>query len=224
MLWKTPEGWTFLFPNLEIISGLSLQLSGITRLGSNLRSRGAPLRKLSVEAVETGGSTTQEFDIFNPTEEHRQLRDMVRSFVEKEVDPQALEYNRDEKFNMDLFRRLGELGMLGITVSADYGGSGMDAAAACIVHEELSAADPAFCLSYLGEKLGLGLGLRFGRSMGAWGVTNINWPGLSEAHRVRVILVFSPKLADIYYLFICMYTTVWQTTFFVILACITGKG
>ena len=41
-----------------------------------------------------------------------------------------------------------------MTVSPEYGGSGMDASAACIVHEELSAADPAFCLSYLGKYSG----------------------------------------------------------------------
>jgi isovaleryl-CoA dehydrogenase len=88
-------------------------------------------------------------DIFNPSSEHRQLRDMVRSFAENEVDPQAMEFNREEKFNRPLFRKAGELGLHGITVPEEYGGSGMDAAAACIVHEELSAADPAFCLSYL---------------------------------------------------------------------------
>ena len=74
---------------------------------------------------------------------------MVASFTAAEVEPQALEYNRDERFNHALFRRCGELGLLGVTVDPEYGGSGMDATAACIVHEELSASDPAFCLSYL---------------------------------------------------------------------------
>ena len=74
---------------------------------------------------------------------------MVRNFTEEEVDPQALEHNRNEEFNLPLFRKLGELGLLGITVPEEYGGSGMDAVAACVAHEELSAADPAFCLSYL---------------------------------------------------------------------------
>lgn len=59
--------------------------------------------------------------------------------------------NSEEKFNADIFKQLGELGLLGVTVPLEYGGSGMDATAACIVHEELSAADPACCLSYLGE-------------------------------------------------------------------------
>lgn len=74
---------------------------------------------------------------------------MVRTFAENEVDPQAIEFNREEKFNRPLFKKAGDLGLHGITVPEEYGGSGMDAAAACIVHEELSAADPAFCLSYL---------------------------------------------------------------------------
>lgn len=66
----------------------------------------------------------------------------------------------EEKFNADVFRRLGELGLLGVTVPPEYGGSGMDASAACIIHEELSAADPACCLSYLGKNSLLGPVLR----------------------------------------------------------------
>ena len=57
------------------------------------------------------------------------------------------------QFNLPLFRKLGELGLLGLTAPPEYGGSGMDAAAAAIAHEELSAADPAFCLSYLAHAL-----------------------------------------------------------------------
>jgi isovaleryl-CoA dehydrogenase len=61
-----------------------------------------------------------------------------REFVESEVDPQALQYNREEKFNVDLFRKLGNLGLFGITVPAEYGGSGMDAVAAVIAHGKRS--------------------------------------------------------------------------------------
>ena len=50
---------------------------------------------------------TAGFDIANPTEEHRMLRDMVRNFVLEEVEPQALEHDRLERFNSDLFRKLG---------------------------------------------------------------------------------------------------------------------
>ena len=92
-------------------------------------------------------------DIFNPSEEHRQLRDMVRGFTQDRVEPQALEFNRREEFNMPLFRELGEIGLLGVTVPVDYGGSGMDASAACIIHEELASSDPAFCPSYLAHSM-----------------------------------------------------------------------
>jgi isovaleryl-CoA dehydrogenase len=74
---------------------------------------------------------------------------MVQDFTRNEVEPQALQYNREERFNRALFERAGELGLLGVTVDPEYGGAGMDATAACIVHEELSYSDPAFCLSYL---------------------------------------------------------------------------
>lgn len=95
----------------------------------------------------------QDFDLFNPTEEHKMLRQTVRDFVREEVEPQALEYDRKEKFNLELMRKLGSLGLLGITVPEEYGGSGMDPAAAVIVHEELSASDPGFTLAYLAHSM-----------------------------------------------------------------------
>lgn len=85
----------------------------------------------------TAKSGIAQLNLFNPTDEHQALREMLRSFVESEVDPQALEFNRKEKFNVDLFRKLGGLGLLGITVETEYGGSGMDAVAAVIAHGTL---------------------------------------------------------------------------------------
>ena len=93
------------------------------------------------------------FDLFNPSEEHKMLRQTVRDFVKEEVEPQALECDRKEKFNYPLFKKLGSLGLLGITVPEEYGGSGMDPVAAVIVHEELSASDPGFCLAYLAHAM-----------------------------------------------------------------------
>ena len=95
------------------------------------------------------GSDWQSIDLANPTEEHAMLRGMIRSFVSEEVEPQALEYDKFEKFNQALFRKLGDYGLLGISVPEDYGGSGMDATAVAIVNEELSYSDPGFCLAYL---------------------------------------------------------------------------
>lgn len=95
----------------------------------------------------------QDFDLSNPTEEHLMLRKTVRDFVVAEVEPQAAEYDRKEQFNLPLFRKLGDLGLLGITVSDTYGGSGMDTVAAVIANEELSASDPGFCLAYLAHSM-----------------------------------------------------------------------
>ena len=92
-------------------------------------------------------------DIANPSEEHQMLRDMVRDFVKEHVEPQALEFDRDEKFNLELLRSLGELGLLGITASEEFGGAGLDAVATVIVHEELSASDPGFALAYLAHAM-----------------------------------------------------------------------
>lgn len=96
---------------------------------------------------------TRVGDIFTPTDEHASLRKTCREFVEKEVEPQALEWNRKEQFNQELFRKLGDLGLLGITADTNHGGSGMDATAVVIAHEEISASDPAFCLSFLAHSL-----------------------------------------------------------------------
>ena len=74
-------------------------------------------------------------DIANPSDEHQMLREMVRDFVSEFVEPQALEYDRDEKFNLELLKSLGEMGLLGITAGEEYGGAGLDAVATVIVHE-----------------------------------------------------------------------------------------
>lgn len=53
---------------------------------------------------------------FKTSQEHLMLRESVRSFTETEIDPQAIEFNRVEKFNRPLFNKCGELGLLGVTV------------------------------------------------------------------------------------------------------------
>ena len=98
-------------------------------------------------------SEVAAFDLFNPTDEHSMLRRTLREFVEREVEPQALESDRTETFNVPLFRKLGEMGLLGITVSADDGGAGMDPIATVLVHEELSSSDSGLCLAYLAHTL-----------------------------------------------------------------------
>lgn len=99
------------------------------------------------------GLNYKELDIYNPTEEHKMLRETLRSFTQTEIEPQAHEFDRKEMFNLPLFQKVGELGLLGITVPEDYGGAGLDATAAVLVHEEMSASDPGFCLAYLAHSM-----------------------------------------------------------------------
>ena len=93
------------------------------------------------------------FDLQNPTEEHALLRKMVRDLVRDVVEPQAEEHDQSGSLNVELMRRCGELGLLGITVPAEAGGAGMDAVAATLVHHELAKSDPGFCLAYLAHSM-----------------------------------------------------------------------
>jgi isovaleryl-CoA dehydrogenase len=92
-------------------------------------------------------------DLFNPTEEHLMLRQVVADFTTKEVEPQAEAHDQEGTLNTELFARCAELGLLGVTVPAEDGGGGMDAVAAVIVHHELSKSDPGFCLAYLAHSM-----------------------------------------------------------------------
>jgi isovaleryl-CoA dehydrogenase len=81
------------------------------------------------------------------------LRDMMRTFTQEHIEPQAEEYDEKGVLNQALFRQLGELGLLGITIPAEDGGAGMDSTAAVIVHEEMSRSDPGFTLAYLAHSM-----------------------------------------------------------------------
>jgi isovaleryl-CoA dehydrogenase len=78
---------------------------------------------------------------------------MVAEFTRNEVEPQAARHDELGVLNMELFRQLGELGLLGITIPEEDGGAGMDTTAAVIVHHELSKSAPGFCLAYLAHSM-----------------------------------------------------------------------
>ncbi len=92
-------------------------------------------------------------DLENPTEEHRMIRQMCRDFARTVLEPQADEQDRKGSLNVALMRRVGELGLCGITIPAEDGGAGLDASAAVIVHHELSKSDPGFTLAYLAHAM-----------------------------------------------------------------------
>ena len=93
------------------------------------------------------------FDLFAPTPEHALLAATLREFVRREVEPQAAEHDRNETFNLALYHKAGELGLLGVTLPEDLGGAGMDAVAAVQVTEALSTSDPGFALSVMAHSI-----------------------------------------------------------------------
>lgn len=94
-----------------------------------------------------------DFDLENPTEEHKLLREMVRDFTKDVIEPQAEQHDQSGELNVELMRRCGELGLLGITVPSEWGGAGMDCLGAVIVHHEFSKSDPGFALAYLAHSM-----------------------------------------------------------------------
>ncbi|HXV36739.1 MAG TPA: acyl-CoA dehydrogenase family protein, partial [Myxococcota bacterium] len=94
-------------------------------------------------------SDWRRFDLFAPTPQHALLADTLREFVSREVEPQAAEHDRSERFNLALFRRAGALGLLGVTIREEYGGSDLGATAAVQIFEAVSRSDPGFALAML---------------------------------------------------------------------------
>jgi isovaleryl-CoA dehydrogenase len=76
------------------------------------------------------------------------LRDAVHDFAQSEIAPRAAEIDRTDQFPMDLWRKLGDLGVLGITVPEEYGGSDMGYLAHIVAMEEISRASASVGLSY----------------------------------------------------------------------------
>ncbi len=76
------------------------------------------------------------------------LRDAVREFAQAEIAPLAHDTDKNDQFPMHLWRKMGELGVLGITVEEEYGGAGMGYLAHMIAMEEISRASASIGLSY----------------------------------------------------------------------------
>jgi alkylation response protein AidB-like acyl-CoA dehydrogenase len=124
---------------------------------------------------------------FEPTESQRKLVEMVRDFCVREVKPHAAEWDREERFPAEVVSQLGELGLLGMAVPDELGGSALDTASIALVIEEIARWDGSLALTVASHN-GLGTShiLRFGndeqrkrfipeiasgKRLAAWGLT-----------------------------------------------------
>ncbi|MCY1023175.1 acyl-CoA dehydrogenase family protein [Pyxidicoccus sp. MSG2] len=124
---------------------------------------------------------------FELPESHRALQSSLRDFCERRVKPYARDWDKDEKFPMEVVRELGQLGVLGMLVTEEYGGAAMDSLAVAVAVEELARYDGSLALTVASHN-GLGTShlrifgtdaqrkkflpkLATGEYLGAWGLT-----------------------------------------------------
>jgi alkylation response protein AidB-like acyl-CoA dehydrogenase len=121
------------------------------------------------------------------TENQRMVKDLARSFAEKEIKPLVREFDESQEFPHEIFRKLGEVGFLGAVIPEEYGGAAMTALDFVVLMEEISAVDPSvalglaahngLCASHIylfgnEEQRSKYLpGLCNGEKLGAWGLT-----------------------------------------------------
>jgi alkylation response protein AidB-like acyl-CoA dehydrogenase len=98
-----------------------------------------------------------------PSEHHALLRKSVREFARAEIAPHAQRWDREERFPTELVPKLAEMGLLGIRIPQDYGGSGMDTVSYAICVEEIARVDGSTALTVASHNgLGTGHVLSFG--------------------------------------------------------------
>jgi alkylation response protein AidB-like acyl-CoA dehydrogenase len=124
---------------------------------------------------------------FELPESHRALQSSLRDFCERRVKPYAREWDKEEKFPLEVVRELGQLGVMGMLVSEEYGGAAMDSLAVSVAVEEIARYDGSLALTVASHN-GLGTShlrvfgteaqrrkylpkLATGEYLGAWGLT-----------------------------------------------------
>ncbi|OLZ72692.1 acyl-CoA dehydrogenase [Streptomyces sp. IMTB 2501] len=115
------------------------------------------------------------------SEEQAAVRQLARDFVEREIAPHVVEWDRSEEVDRGIVKKLGEVGFLGLTVAEEYGGSGGDHLAYCLVTEELGRGD-----SSVRGIVSVSLGL-VAKTIAAWGdeEQKRRWlPGLTAGEHV----------------------------------------
>ncbi len=84
---------------------------------------------------------------FSFTEDQELLRDEVRRFAEERIRPGLAERDREHRFPVEIFKEMGEMGLLGMMVPEEYGGAGMDTLSYLLAMEEVSRVDPAVAVT-----------------------------------------------------------------------------
>lgn len=88
------------------------------------------------------------------TEEQVELKKMVRNVLEKELAPLVKEYDVKSEFPMQVFQKLGEVGLWGMDIPAEYGGPGFDSQTLCLLREEFGRVDAGFSVSFGASTVG----------------------------------------------------------------------
>jgi len=138
---------------------------------------------------------------FNKTEDQLMIAQVVRDFAEKEIRPNVMKWDESQEFPRDLFRKAGELGLMGVLVPQEYGGSGLSYFEYITVIEEIAkvcgsvglsvAAHNSLCTNHILEfgneeqKKKYLPKLATGEWIGAWGLTEANTG--SDAMRMKCV-------------------------------------
>jgi alkylation response protein AidB-like acyl-CoA dehydrogenase len=94
--------------------------------------------------------------MFELSPEHESFRKVVRDFAEREIAPHVAQWDREHHFPVDVVRAMGELGLFGLAVPEEYGGSGGDFTSVCVAIEELGRVDQSIGITL---EAGMGLGI-----------------------------------------------------------------
>ena len=102
-------------------------------------------------SAKTAGFATQShfYDILQLDEMRTDLRESIEKFADEEVKPLRESMDKEDVFPKHMWKRMGDMGLLGITVEEEFGGMGLGYYEHCIATEELSKANGALGLSYL---------------------------------------------------------------------------
>lgn len=127
---------------------------------------------------------------FRETENQKMITEMIRDFCKKEIKPHMMGWDESQEFPIALFKKLGELGLMGVLVPVEYGGAGMNYVDYVTVLESISKVDGSIGLSVAAHNsLCTGHILQFGSEeqkkrwlpklatgewIGAWGLTEAN--------------------------------------------------